>query len=371
MKNVIVILYRAKMAQSALDQNYTGKTPFCMNSKYSGYNKSYSYLIEKLKTLGLKPKLTSTKDIIGSGHFKSFWTFEKNCWKRHLGETHAKVIFDKFTPNTSQEEILFKKATGCKCIKTYNSRFISKLFGNKLNTYKALKKYCIPTVKLDNLGKIAVGQAKKNLKKLMAAQNKNLPNNGVFKDLSGAGGYGIHKINLLKTNFQRLANLKANDQKDKTDIDYILQPFIDCESQLNNKSTQVSDLRIIYSGKKIKQAYIRTAAENDFRCNTSQGGDIYYLTSNEIPKKVKSKANEILDFMDQNINLKYQLFALDFVITPKEEIYLMEGNCNPGITWTEGDQDDEDKTKELIGIISNGLNQMIHNQKDAAICKIC
>ena len=371
MNNVVVILYRAETAHSALDQNYTGEKPFCMKGKYSGYNRSYSYLIEKLKALGLKPKFTTTSDILGSGHFKSYWTFKKGKWERHSDEIHTKVIFDKFTPNTPQEVTLLKTAAGCKCIKTYNSRFINKLFGDKFNTYEALKKHCIPTVKLESFSKIAIEKATKNLRKIMRGRNKKLSTHGILKDRTGGGGYGIHKINLLDTNFKRLAKLNAGDQKDKMEIDYVLQPFIDCEAPYNNKSAQVSDLRLIYAGKKIKQAYVRTAADDDFRCNTSQGGNIYYLSPNEVPEDIRLKANEILDFMGESVELEHQLFALDFVSTPNDEIYLMEGNCNPGIIWTKGNQADEDKTKELISIISNGLKQMIQNQKGDLKCQIC
>lgn len=361
----LAVMYRGSIAQSALNEDYEGKTPFSLESKYKSYNKSYAYLMKTLKDLGLSAVFTTTDDIIENGRFRSFWTFKNKKWKREKGLVKARVLFDKFSPSNPHEEALFKKATKCSCVETYNSPYIVDLFGDKLTTYKEFSEHCIPTVSLPALGGVAIKESKEKLRTLLKSLGKKLPAKGVLKDRTGAGGYGIHKINLESIDLKRIQALGHQGQQDKKAINYILQPFIDCQSsELGVKdSDQATDLRLIYCGKKLQQAYVRTAASDDFRCNTHQGGDIDYISLSKIPRKIRKKSKAILDILNERVPLRHHLFALDFVMTPHEDVYFMEGNSNPGITWTEGDSQDERRTKELIELISKGLQGLVESKR--------
>lgn len=101
------------------------------------------------------------------------------------------------------------------------------------------------------------------------------------------------------------------------------------------------------------QVFIRSAGENDFRCNVHQGGKISYILTEEIPFKIKQISNKIINYLDEDKDL----FTLDFIISNEGNVYLLEGNCGPGVNWDLTDKTDTKMTKKLIRQIVTELSQ--------------
>jgi glutathione synthase/RimK-type ligase-like ATP-grasp enzyme len=368
----IAVLYRSSTAMSAQNENYDGKKPFPEEKRHQIYNRSYEYLLSKLKSLGLNVIFTSSADIVGAGRFSSFWTFDGQSWKRNLKSARSKVIFDKFTPFSTKDKLSYQSLTSCACVQTFNSPFLVKMFGDKLLTYTELAQYCIPTVQVKEMSEMGLFAAAKKLKILLSDGLIQIKNEKyVLKDRSGAGGYGIHKINLSDNSFEDIQKHCLKDEKKKKNIDYVLQPFMDFRGgfDFGNKNDMI-DLRLIFSGEGVKQAYVRIAKKNDFRCNEHQGGDLIYKKIQEVPNDVEILSKKIILFLSKKIPLKNRLFALDFVSTKNKKIYLMEGNSNPGIDWNQEKSENVGKTKELIDTIAENLSSLFETNKKS-VCELC
>lgn len=354
----LIIVYSGSKAKSAQDQGYTGKGPFSRGSCRI-YNKSYSYFLKKCKKLGIKAAFTSSKDIIGPGVFQSYWTYD-GSWFRHKKKACSKIIFDKFTPSSEKEKEQFKLMVSDRSIITFNNKIINKMFTNKLCTYKQFKEFAIPSVEIDNFSKQDILFAKKKLKRLLNNHDSNIDFNSklILKDITGGGGYRIHKISSEKTCKEIIKHYRT-DKKEKISLRYILQPFIDCTNGfIFRKHTGMIDLRLIILNNKIIQTYIRIAKKDNFRCNAHQGGDLIYIEKKEIPPEVIKISKKIIHKLSQKVDLEHSLYALDFIKSNEGTIFFIEGNTNPGINWY--NKTDEIKSKELINHIVNELKLIIH-----------
>ncbi|EKD80438.1 MAG: hypothetical protein ACD_40C00094G0001 [uncultured bacterium] len=128
-------------------------------------------------------------------------------------------------------------------------------------------------------------------------------------------------------------------------ISFILQPYLAFDLGYSYHNTQTTaDIRLIFHHNRLFQSYIRLAKARDFRCNQHQGGMLIYLTKNDLPPAVIKVAQKIR----RKIAKPQSLYALDFVISNSGNIYFLEGNIGPGITWDTTDLIDTQKAQQLI-----------------------
>ena len=360
----LMVVYSETIANSAKDEHYKEKSPFSSKGDYESYNESYNYFLMKCKERGIKVAFTTSKDIIGSGIFQSFWVYNKK-WVRKYGKAYSKIIFDKFTPENIKQKNKLKLLTSSKSVHMFNNKKIINLFQNKLNTSKHFKKFTIPTVEIINHSKQKIVSAKNKLDKLLKNHKHKFDfNNGyLIKDKIGAGGFKIYKVDFDKKGIKEIMKCYKPDINNKF-LSYILQPFINCKNSfVFGKHKGLLDLRLIILNNKIIQTYIRIAKKGKFKCNIHQGGNLFYVSKKAIPQDVLKMSKKIIKKLETKLNLKHTIYALDFVRSNKGNLYFIEGNTNPGIIWEDKNKKDETKSKELISIIVNELKCLIKEKK--------
>jgi glutathione synthase/RimK-type ligase-like ATP-grasp enzyme len=357
----VIVIYTESVAKSAKDKTYKEKTPFSLKKRYKIYNDSYRYFLTKCKKMGISCAFATSKDIIGPGLFKSFWTFDK-VWIRNFGQAQSKILFDKFTPITFGQKKKLKILTVDKNIHMFNNRKMVEVFQNKLNTYKMFDEITIPTVEITKPSRKTIVQAKIKLDKLLKKHKlkQDFINGYLVKNIIGTGGFKIHKINFEKSAYKEIMKNYKFDKKFGKILSYILQPFISCrDGFVFGARNELIDLRVILINHKIIQAYIRIAKPGNFECNEHQGGNLVYIPVNKIPKDVLKMIKKITEKLDLKINLSHSLYALDFMRTNTGNLFFLEGNSNPGIDWNHAKKLNEIKSKELIDLIIQELKLII------------
>lgn len=188
--------------------------------------------------------------------------------------------------------------------------------------------------------------------------------NYLIKDKTGAGGFNIHKIDFKNSGLQKIIKYH-NFIKKKKSLSYLLQPFIHCNKGfVFGKYKGLIDLRVIILNNKVIQTYIRIAKKGKFECNEHQGGNLVYLSINQLPKDVLIMTKKIVKKLDAKLNLNHSLYALDFMRSDNGNLYFIEGNTNPGIDWNHKKKINGEKTKELINIIVNELKLIIKEKSN-------
>lgn len=176
----------------------------------------------------------------------------------------------------------------------------------------------------------------------------------IIKDRFGAGGLNIFKIGADKPE-KILSSIRKCPRKS-----FVIQPFIKFDKGFSYLTRPVSaDIRLIYLGGRMVQAYLRMAKTGEFRCNEHQGGLLKYIAKREIPDAVAKKASQIAKILKQ----KKSLFALDFIVSNNGNVYLLEGNTGPGLDWNLSEKENELEAKKLIRIIVKALAKGIQKQK--------
>lgn len=353
----VMIVYTDSIASSAGSKTKS-ITPFPLDSQKAHYNTAYAYLLQEIKKLELHAGFTTSKDIIGSGSFQNYWTWDKKKWNKSLNIGYAEFIYDKFSPiNTKQRarrKMLFSKNT----IRPFNNEMIFSLFFDKLKTYNELQQFSVPTVKIGDSHRSSVQRAVNNLKLLVSQHpnKKDFSAQIVTKDRFGAGGNQIYKIASKNSIEQITSVIKSNTQ-----TQFIIQPFIKFDNGYSFKQhTGFIDIRIIYLDGKAVQTYIRIAKKNDFRCNEHQGGILEYTLLSELPTHILTLSNKIAGI----INQPNALFALDFIVSTNGNVYLIEGNTGPGIDWNLSLKKNEKHAKKLIRLIAKSIFLKIQKNSD-------
>ena len=353
----VMVVYSETTAKSARDSQYKGRSPFPRTEKNGEYNDSYSYVLSRCKKTGMKAAFTTSRDIIGPGLFRSYWTYDSK-WTKHPGKASSAVLFDKFTPSTIAQQDRLELMESSPSVYNFSNKEIKDIFLNKLNTYKYFREFAIPTVAVANPSQRTIAQAKGTLDAVLDNHRyeMDVDDGYILKDQTGSGGFKIYKIDFDTTGFKDIMEYYEYDKRDKETLSYILQPFIDCTDGFHfGKHSGFIDLRLILLNQKIIQAYIRVAQDGNFKCNEHQGGDLVYIPLSVIPRTVRAMSKQITQQLHTIVDLKHSLFALDFIQSNDGNLYFIEGNTNPGIDWDHEKKINEVKSKELIDIIVREL----------------
>ncbi len=342
----IIIIYDAHLAHSAADTHYRETTPFGKEEEYFNCNATYQYFIEYGRRQGLQVAFTTTHDITTSGKFKSVWIYQ-NGWERRQTLSNAKVIFDKFSNLLVRNRAVYKLLTTIlKPLPFFHNQALRLLFDNKLATYVEFPDCTIPTVQVRSLSPLDIAQAKKNLaaKCLVHPYRDDFNTELVLKDQFGMGGNNIFKIR-SDEDFSTVPHHQT--------MHYILQPLIQASGFAIAGYSGSADLRVILGNGKIIQSYLRVAKDGEFRANAQQGGEVVYLTLEQIPDDVLTMIAQI----KQHLPNRSTLYTLDFIKSQKGHLYFIEGNNSPGLNWF--DREDEQKAKELIHLLVENLKLLI------------
>lgn len=355
MKNIelfdVLVVYTNGIATSASSSKPNTKLPFSRASKRTHYNNAYAYFLEMCAKNNLRAAFTTSEDLTDERSFNSYWLFQGKEWIKINQPCYSQLIFDKFSPiNKVQRERRTTLFSNSK-VKPFNSSELFSLFFDKQKTYEALKDFAVPTVAVENATWKSVGRAVNVLKALVTLhpERHDFSKKIVMKDRFGAGGNGIYSIGLHKQS-KKIRDILIKNKN----TSFVLQPFVKFKNGYRYKNySGFIDIRLIYLKGKLVQTYIRTAKEKDFRCNEHQGGALEYISKSELPAKVCRFSRKIVDFLDE----ENELYALDFVISDRGNVYLMEGNNGPGIDWNLSLKKNERKAKKLIRLIVLELAQ--------------
>lgn len=340
----VLIVYSAANTTSASSKNLGITTPF--KKKCTKYNDVYAYFLQSCAAQNIKAAFTTTNDITGSGECKSYWLFKQNEWVKVNKACFAPLIFDKFFPITFLRQFERDMMFASGASKSFTNTHLYKLFFDKFETYSKLKVFSVPTVTIEGKKLKDVRFALASLQeKINLHPNKNdFIKNVILKDRYGAGGYNIHKID---SDFvKNIYNLVKKNEK----LSFIIQPFVAFKNGYTYKDySGATEIRLIYLGKRVVQTYIRVAGNKDFRCNHGQGG--IWITEEDIPARVLKTATKIAS----KLNKSSALFALDFIVSNNNNVYLLEGNISPGLDWYTAYPDNEKMNKHMIDVIVGEL----------------
>lgn len=352
----VLVVYNQRLATSASLNTVSETTPFSRLNGMSQHNDAYSFFLESCRKNKISAAFTTTADSIKNGVFKSYWEYSDNKWFQTVGNCYAKLVFDKFSPlgiYSPNTKSLFSSDTG---VRPFNDSVLHELFDDKFKTYKRLPQYVIPTVEIADASRPAISNALRELKALVSVHpnSNDFTNSLILKDRFGAGGENIFKID---NDYTKKIHSTMDSKRNNS---FVLQPFMKFDKGYSYKNNGFStDIRIIYLQGKIVQTYIRTAKEDDFRCNEHQGGTVKYLTEKDIPELVIETGKKIIKTLNRN----NALYTLDFIVSNNGNAYLLEGNIKPGIYWGKDQKEDEKMTKRLTEIIVKECKRKIDKRK--------
>jgi hypothetical protein len=347
----VLIVYSSRVAKSASLIKYTDDTPFPTKSKHAHYHTSYAYLLQLCAERNLTSAFTTSADILGAGVCRSYWILKANKWKRVRRACRSNLIFDKFFPRSArlkkQRKLLFSSPD----ITSFSNAKLFELFSDKLKTHQSLPAYAIPTVNVSDNTSEEISSSVKTLRAMISTEdvNEDFSKSIILKDRYGAGGTNVYKI---KNNFhEEIGKIMGKNMH----IDFVLQPFVEFGGYAPD-SDNSTEIRLLYLGQKMVQAYSRSAKDR-FLCND---GSAIKVEKEAIPAKIISVSSKIAEILGK----KFAFFALDFVVSNSGTVYLLEGNISPGLYWeAKASPENIKMNKCTIGIIVDELARRIHTSQ--------
>lgn len=339
----LMVVYAHDIATAAYSADNSSSRPFPWEKE--NYNHAYIYFLKSCKKHNLKAAFTTSDHITLDGTFSAYWVIEKNKWVKIYKNARAKLIFDKLSPTTKEKQIMRKNLALNSKNLAFNTPNIFSLFFDKDKTYTSLTSSTVPTVAMSDSKSRSIDEKIIELKKMISHHptHKDFSKKMILKDRFGAGGNRVFPISTNDPVAEIKLHMKANKN-----TSFILQPFVKFENGYKEFGKEgYVDTRIIYLEGKIMQAYTRTAKKHDFRCNEHQGGKLTYISKNLIPRKIRKASDKIV----HELKTAHGLFALDFVISDRGTVYLLEGNCGPGLDWNLKSKENEKKAKLFIRCI--------------------
>ena len=348
----VMLVYSDWRAKSASSKSKNILTPFTKGTRNESYNIFYGYFLKTCHKCNLKAAFTTTSDISGAGRCRSYWLFGNNNWLKVNKTGCSKLIFDKFSPYNKRIETKRKLLFSSSEVKPFNNPDLFNLFFDKQKTYNKLHKFMIPTVAIEDTTYEGVINACKSLKELLIKHPNQIDFSEeiVMKDRFGSEGMYVYKFK--SGQYEKMTTVAKNH----INISFIIQPFVNFDKGFNyNNSNVTADIRFIYLGGKIIQSYVRMAKAYEFRCNEHQGGEVKYLSLNDLPLEVVSLSDKIAKILKKNNSL----FTLDFIISNYGNVYFLEGNTGPGLDWNQSIKKNEIEGKKFIRLIVKELVRLV------------
>ncbi len=149
----------------------------------------------------------------------------------------------------------------------------------------------------------------------------------VIKPLKGSGGKGV----------QIISN-KDLHKLQRKEINFVAQKFIDSSKGIPGLCKGYHDLRLVFLNNKLAYSYIRVPARGKLLANLAQGGKMFLVTKNQIPRNVIKMAKEIVAIIS-HYNASY--YTLDFLLDKEGRPYLLEMNTMPGAFFNKENRNEQ------------------------------
>lgn len=338
----VIIVYTSNLANSAKNYSPQLPTPFHNKNVTTENDASYLYFMQLFEKNGITVALSTSKDVIGAGKCSSYWKVENKKWVSVKKSCFSQNIFEKFQPTdsfqTHQYTVLFSSSS----VTPFIPPFLFTLFSDKQKIYDTFPTCTIPTVSITDRSKEGIQSALNQLFELIAdhPRSSDFQSQLIVKNSTGYGAMHVYKIT---DNF--LTKIETIMLKNRN-LSFVIQPFINFDHGDSIQSLSgFKEYRLVYHKKKIVQVYLRYAKKGDFLCNIPEGE--IEIQTREIPKSILTAAK----YINKKIPSKNCVYSLDFIISKNNNVYLLEGNTNPGIVWTEKYPQNVKKTKKLMNII--------------------
>lgn len=143
----------------------------------------------------------------------------------------------------------------------------------------------------------------------------------VIKSPHGICGVGVDIVSMSKAKRMKIKKPK------------MVQPFIDTSKGIPGLFTGIHDIRLVFLGNKLVQAYIRTPKPGQLKANIAQGGSRIYLKLKDVPKELKKMASVFQNRFKSYANTMY---SVDFLYDEKGKPKVVEINHNPTFEMTPG-----------------------------------
>lgn len=138
----------------------------------------------------------------------------------------------------------------------------------------------------------------------------------VLKPVYGSAGNGIEFLS------------KEEAKKFNPQEPYLLQEFIDGSHGIPGVYKGLHDLRLMFLGNELFQAYYRTNAPGTYLCNVSQGGQLVLVPIEKLPESVMTVASKICKRFEYHPN---SFFTIDFLFNKEGVPKVLELNCSPSL----------------------------------------
>lgn len=254
--------------------------------------------------------------------FRGAWTFDGKKWKKVLN-VRPDIVYDK---TSFSDETQSAKNTIGQEFRIVNNPEFTLLAGHKLFASllvpKYFKKY-YPARSPESVHE--------TLQKISGSEI-------VLKPPLECGGRGV-KIIPRKT----LASIASTSAM-------LAQEFIDSSSGIKGIVKSTHDLRVVFVNNKLIYAFVRKPAQNSLLANLAQGGSMFYVSKQKLPKSLFPIIKEIqnaFSFFDPKI------YSIDFMFDQGQRPWIVELNTMPGFFFfsDEHKKNQKELFLEIINIL--------------------
>jgi glutathione synthase/RimK-type ligase-like ATP-grasp enzyme len=237
--------------------------------------------------------------------FKYAWTFnELGGWKR-VENIKPDLIYDK---TKSSVEAYYKKELISKDYMFINNLRFTRIMDDKLITSLVFHKWSKKSWLVNNQEKLESILPKIKSQKF------------VVKPISESGGKNVQILDKKEA----LEKIIFGD-------DYLVQEFIDSSSGVPGLSESMHDLRLVFINDKISYAYIREPEKGNYLANLSQGGSLFVVPKDKIPRSLCRNikcSNKVFETFNPRI------YSIDLMFDENKRPWIVEMNSMPGLFFT-------------------------------------
>ena len=316
MKKVLILYGKSDWRESK---------PFSNKNFQSSYE--YFYSLCKEKDLEMYRASYQWYDY-ENNFFKYAWTYEskESGWKK-VENIYPDLIYDK--TKAGMETYYKKELISAKYPFVNNLRF-TRIMDDKLITSLIFHKWSKKSWIVNNQ------------KKLRSILPRIKSQKFVIKPIAESGG-----------RFVQILDKKEALEKVTFGNDYLVQEFIDSSSGVPGVSEHMHDLRLVFINDKLSYSYIREPKEGNYLANLSQGGSLFIVPKDQIPRSLAPIircANKVFETFNPRI------YSIDFMFDENKRPWIVELNSMPGLYFTPQEKPHMlELYQELIGVFRKKL----------------
>lgn len=124
---------------------------------------------------------------------------------------------------------------------------------------------------------------------------------------------------------------KTEVEKIRVERPVIVQEFIDSSKGISGIVKGMHDLRLVFINDELVYSYVRQPAEGSYLANLAQGGSMFIVEPEQIPKKVFDLTERIGEVFSA---YEPRVFTVDLMFDEKQNPWIIELNTMPGMYFS-------------------------------------